>query len=91
MAAITINDLPASRALDGKAMSSVRGALSWVNGAFRAFQPPVPAVAPFVNNFYQVTNNFIAEKVVNQFQTIEINNSGANSNITTVLLGGPSA
>jgi hypothetical protein len=40
-------------------------------------------------NFYQInnTNIFYAEQVVNQFQTIEINNSAASSNITAVLVG----
>jgi hypothetical protein len=92
MATITITDLPASRELDRKAMSSVRGALSWVNGAFRAFLPVVPATPGFLSivNLYQVNNTFVAESMINQFQTVEINNAGDNSNITTVLISAPS-
>jgi hypothetical protein len=86
MATITITDLPASRALDRKAMSSIRGALSWVNGAFRL--PAIPAIPGF-GNFYQINNTFIAENMINQFQTVEINNAGDNANITTVLISAP--
>lgn len=89
MATITITDLPASRALDRKAMSSVRGALSWVNGAFRAFLPVLPATPSF-GNFYQINNTFIAENMINQFQTVEVNNAGDNASITTVLISAPS-
>jgi hypothetical protein len=90
MATITITDLPASRELDRKAMSSVRGALSWVNGAFRAFLPAVPAAPLSIVNFYQVNNTFVAENLIAQFQTVEINNAGDNSSITAVLIGAPS-
>jgi hypothetical protein len=93
MATITITDLPASRELDRAAMSSIRGALSWVNGAFRAFLPPVPTVPGFpsvVNNFYQLNNTFVVENMINQFQTVEVNNGGDNSTITTVLISAPS-
>jgi hypothetical protein len=89
MAAITITDLPASHALDRDAMSSIRGALSWVNGAFRAFLPAVPAI-PSVTNFYQVNNTFFAQNMINQFQTVEVNNAGDNASITTVLISAPS-
>lgn len=48
-----------------------------------ALMPPslVPAV-----NFYQVNNSFYAEQMINQSQIVNINNSGANSNINAVLL-----
>src|ERR1700716_4752039 len=89
MAAITINDRPTNRALDRQAMSSIRGA----NGApwvFNAFQPfsDLPSRSGFgpVVNLYQVTNNFYAEQMINKSQTVNINNSGNNSNITAVLL-----
>ncbi len=90
---ITITDLPVSRALDIKVMSSLRGAggAPWVFGAFRPFFEPAPSIAPAVN-FLQITNNFTyIDKVVNQFTTLDINNSGANSNVTAVLLGAQSA
>ena len=85
MAAITINDLPANLALDRQAMSSIRGAgAPWVF-AFRPYVEASPSVVPVVN-FYQINNSFFAEQMINQSQTVNINNSGANSNINAVLL-----
>lgn len=87
MSAITINDLPANRALDCKAMSSISGGngAPWVFGAFAPYSPAIPSLVPVVN-FYQVNNSFYVEKMINQSQTLNINNSGANSNINGVLL-----
>ena len=88
MAAITINDLPINRDLDRQAMSAIRGAggAPWVFGAFRPYVEASPSVAPVVN-FFQVNNSFFANQMINQSQTVNINNSGANSNINAVLLG----
>ncbi|HKX43557.1 MAG TPA: hypothetical protein VJO99_20525 [Burkholderiaceae bacterium] len=97
---ITITDLPVSRALDVKVMSALRGAggAPWVFGAFQPYFEPVPSVGSAVNfyqvsnNFYQVTNNFTSiDKVVNQFTTLDIKNSGDHANLTTVLLGAQTA
>ena len=90
---ITITDLPVSRALDVKVMSSLRGAggAPWVFGAFQPYFEPAPSMGSAVN-LYQITNNFTyIDKVVNQFTTLDINNSGANSNVTAVLLGAQTA
>lgn len=78
MTATTITDLPLSRALDYKAMSSIRGAggAPWVFGAFRAFVPESLRIAPIVN-LYQT--NFIAEQLNVQFQNIDVDNSAANA------------
>jgi len=87
MRAITINDLPASCVLDRKAMSSIRGGdgAPWVYGWISPYSPATPSLVPVVN-FYQVNNSFYANKMINQSQTVNINNSGANSNINAVLL-----
>jgi hypothetical protein len=87
MATMTINDLPANRALDRQAMSSIRGAdgAPWVYGWISPFSPATPSLVPTVN-FYQVNNSFYANQMINQSQTVNINNSGANSNINAVLL-----
>jgi len=90
---ITIADLPVSFALDVKVMSSLRGAggAPWVFGAFQPFFEPAPSVGSAVN-FFQITNNYTyIDKVVNQFTTLDIKNSGDNSPITAVLLGAQSA
>jgi hypothetical protein len=81
MARTTLNDLRTSRALDHKAMASVRGAggAPWVFGAFRAFAPESARIAPIVN-FFQT--NYFADQLNVQFQTIDINNSAANAVIS---------
>lgn len=83
MAAITIKDLRASRELDRKAMSQVTGGgAPWVYGWIR---PHTTSSGSFgtVVNFYQVNN--YAEQMINQFQTVEIENTGNNSNINVGL------
>ena len=88
MASITINDLALTAALDRKAMLSIQGAggAPWVIGAFRPFVPSAPSVGPMVN-YFQITNNYLhVDQMVNQFTTVDINNSGANSSINAVLL-----
>ncbi|HSW20269.1 MAG TPA: hypothetical protein VLJ86_23810 [Ramlibacter sp.] len=78
MSAMTITDLPMSRALDFKAMSAIKGAggAPWVFGAFRAFLPDSARIAPIVN-FYQT--NFIADQLNVQLQDIHVENSAANA------------
>jgi hypothetical protein len=80
MAIIKINDLPANRALDREAMSRIRGAggAQWVFGWIRAFTKE--SASDFgVINFYQINN--YADQMINQFQTVSVTNSGANSTL----------
>lgn len=89
---ITITDLPISRALDVKAMSSLRGGgAPWVYGAFRPYMPPVASSMPVVN--YYETNNFftLVDQSVNQYTILDITNTGDNANVTAVLLGSQAA
>lgn len=86
MAALIIADLRADRALDRAAMATVRGGLSWVNGAFAL--PLAPSAVP-AYNFLQVNNiqnNLYVEEMVNHHQIVDIDNQGANSNITAVVI-----
>lgn len=81
MAAITIKDLSASRDLDRKAMSRVKGGgAPWVYGWI---QTPSTGSFGTVVNFYQVNN--YADQMINQYQTVEVDNSGNNSNINVDL------
>ena len=80
MAALTISDLNTGRTLDRKAMSFIKGgAFPWMCGPFAPYRPDTPAFGQVVN-FYQVNNSYYA----NQMQLIDVNNSGANSNINLV-------
>jgi hypothetical protein len=33
-------------------------------------------------NLYEVSNNFYANQMINQFQSVDVRNTGANSNIS---------
>ncbi len=86
---ITITDLPFSRALDFRAMSSLRGGAGapWVFGVARPFTEASPTVMPTMN-YYQITNNYtFIDQLVNQTTVLDIANSGDNANITAVLVG----
>ena len=79
MASITISDLPTSSTLDRKARSAIRGAgAPWVFGWIRPFVGASPTQFPVIN-FYQI-NNF-ADQMINQFQSVSVNNSGANAKL----------
>jgi len=80
MATTTITDLPASRALDYKAMLAIKGAdgAPWVFGAFRPFEPASAQILPIVN-FYQT--NYIADNMTLQTENINVQNSAPSATI----------
>ena len=84
--AYVLADLPASRALDCRAMAAIRGAGltgDWCLYAFRPFVPESDRISPIVN-FYQT--NFIADQLNLVTTNIDIKNSapGAAINVTTL-------
>ena len=82
---IRIHDLPSSRALDERAMRTVRGGgAPWVFGWIAPYMPASLRAAPAMNLF-QITNNYYANQMNNQIQTVDIRNLAANSNITVSL------
>ena len=82
MATITVTDLPQNRQLDRKAMSAIRGAgAPWVFGWIQPYAPSSGGTTPVVK-LYQITNSFYAGQMINQFQTIDVNNAAPNANIT---------
>ena len=84
MAAITITDLTMTRDLPRRSMSLIHGAgAPWVFGWIQPFAPPTASVGPVVN-LYQTNNTFYANQVVNQFQLVDVNNTGSNSNLSVV-------
>ncbi|MBP0595203.1 hypothetical protein J8I87_37220 [Paraburkholderia sp. LEh10] len=82
MASLTIKDLPHNLALDRKAMSAISGGggAPWVFGWITPYVAATPSVGPVVN-LYDITNNFYANQMINQFQTVDVRNTGNNSNI----------
>jgi len=80
MSTISISDLPASATLDRQAMSAIRGGggAGWVFGWIRPYVDASPSQTPVIN-FYQI-NNF-ADQMINQFQTVSVNNAGANASL----------
>jgi hypothetical protein len=87
MASLTIHDLPLNQALDAKAMSCIRGSAGapWVYGWIAPFNPDAGNGRIAVFNFYQITNNFFANQMINQFQTVNVNNTAPSSNINVGL------
>lgn len=83
MSVLAINDLPACRRLDLKAMTTIRGGgAPWVYGWIRPYVGETAGFAPVVN-FYQINN--YADQMNNQFQTVNVSNSAANSNINVAV------
>jgi hypothetical protein len=84
MAHLTIKDLRVDRELDRGEMSFVRGGgAPWVYGWIRPYSD-APAFGPVVN-FFQINN--YADQMINQFQSVEINNSASNANINVAVDG----
>jgi hypothetical protein len=83
MASITVNDLTLNLALDRKAMAAIRGGggAPWVYGWIQPYVRETPSIGPVVN-LYEVSNNFYANQMINQFQSVDVHNTGANSNIS---------
>jgi len=81
MAAITIKDLHRNELLDRGTMSSIQGGgAPWVYGWIRPFTPHTQNQnLGSVVNFYQINN--YADQIINQYQNVEVSNTGANSNI----------
>lgn len=83
MAAITIKDLHRNDLLDREAMSSIKGGgAPWVFGWIRPFTPNAPNLGGAVN-FYQINN--YADQIINQYQSVDVTNTGANSDINLVV------
>ncbi|SEA30113.1 hypothetical protein [Paraburkholderia sartisoli] len=83
MASITVNDLSLNLALDRKAMAAIRGGggAPWVYGWIQPYVRETPSFGPTVN-LYEISNSFYANQMINTFQSVDVNNTGSNSNVT---------
>jgi hypothetical protein len=82
MASITVTDLSLNLAMDRKAMAAIRGGggAPWVYGWIQPYVRETPSFGPVVN-LYEISNSFYANQMINQFQSIDVRNNAANSNI----------
>jgi hypothetical protein len=82
MAHITINDLRCDRSLDARAMARIRGGdgAPWCFGWIQPYMPAQSRGGAPVINFYQINN--YADQMINQYQTVSVNNSAPNSVLT---------
>jgi hypothetical protein len=78
---LIINDLPHDITLDRAAMRDIRGSgAPWVYGWITPYVDQRASMGPVVNIF-ETNNTFNAAQMINQFQNVDVHNSGANSNI----------
>lgn len=82
MSALTITDLALDHSLDREAMAAIHGGggAPWIYGWITPYVAAQPSMTPVVN-LYEISNTFYAGQMTNQFQNINVNNTGANSNI----------
>ena len=84
MAAITVEDIPRDLTLDREAMACISGGggtAQWIYGWIPPYVSSQPSIGPVVN-LYEISNTFYADQMINQFQNIDVHNTGANSNIS---------
>ena len=96
MSTLTIRDLPLDVQLDRKAMVSIYGGggAPWVFGAFQPFvetasRTPGSIINLFQSNTFQSNTYYIADRMTNQFLTIDVKNSapGANISVAPTVVG----
>jgi hypothetical protein len=82
MAHLRIDDLRCDRTLDATAMARIRGGdgAPWVFGWILPYLPAQSRSAQPVVNFYQINN--YADQMINQYQVVNVNNSGPNAVLT---------
>jgi hypothetical protein len=83
MSALIIRDLPLESELGSQAMSTIRGGSGapWVFGWIRPYVNATPGDGGFggVINVFEINNNYFAQQMNNQFQTIDISNTAPNA------------
>ncbi|SAK66071.1 hypothetical protein AWB79_03288 [Caballeronia hypogeia] len=83
MSTITVTDLEYDRELDHAAMSAISGGggAPWIYGWITPFSNGQQGFGGVVN-IYDITNNFTAGQMINQFQNVDVNNTGNGATLT---------
>lgn len=84
MSALTVTDLDYDRDLDRAAMSAISGGggAPWIYGWITPYMPERQQGFGGVVNIYDITNNFTADQMINQFQSVDVHNTGNGANLT---------
>jgi hypothetical protein len=84
MSALSVTDLQYDCELDHAAMSAVSGGggAPWIYGWITPFVSAPQQGFGGVVNIYDITNNFTAGQMINQFQSVDVRNSGDGANLT---------
>ncbi|MEZ2351155.1 hypothetical protein [Caballeronia sp. RCC_10] len=84
MSVLSVTDLECSRELDDAAMSAISGGggAPWVFGWITPYISGRQEGFGGVVNIYDITNNFTADQMINQFQSVDVHNSGNGANLT---------
>jgi hypothetical protein len=83
MSALTVIDLEYDRELDHAAMAALSGGggAPWVYGWITPYVAERQQSYGGVVNIYDITNNFTAGQMINQFQTVDVNNTGNGASL----------
>jgi hypothetical protein len=85
MSSLVIRNLAPDATLERHAMATIRGGgAGWVFGWIRPYVPALAIDGGFggVINVFEVTNNYFAQQMNNQFQSIDISNTAPNAQIS---------
>jgi hypothetical protein len=85
MSALVIHDLDYDRELDHAAMAAIGGGggAPWVYGWITPYVADrQPQGFGGIVNVYDITNNFTAGQMINQFQSVDVNNTGNGATLT---------
>jgi hypothetical protein len=84
MSVLSVADLECSRELDDAAMSAISGGgggALWIFGWITPYISGRQEGFGGVVNIYDITNNFTADQMINQFQSVDVHNSGNGANL----------
>ncbi|WP_244816191.1 hypothetical protein [Caballeronia sp. Lep1P3] len=84
MSTLSVTDLHYDCELDSAQMSVISGGggAPWVYGWITPFVSDRQQGFGGVVNIYDITNNFTAGQMINQFQSVDVRNSGDGANLT---------